>query len=96
MYYEQKDDYTRVRIITRWNTQVTVDRRIIPNATLGDTYILSSVLPSVFDNRTGEKLATRTLPVARVRISRLDQKLATFEIIEEYAVVEVDQEYIIN
>lgn len=96
IYYEQKDNFTRVRVITRWNQQITIDRRKMGFLSLGDTFILSSVLPSVFDNRTGERLATRSVPVARVRVSRVDQKLATLEIIEEYIVVEVDQEYLVD
>jgi tetratricopeptide (TPR) repeat protein len=96
IYYEQEDEFTRVKVITRWNQQITIDRRQLGYISLGDTFILSSVLPSVFDNRTGERLATRSIPVARVRVSRIDQKLTTLEIIEEYIIVEVEQEYIIN
>jgi tetratricopeptide (TPR) repeat protein len=96
IYYEQEDEFTRVKVITRWNQQITIDRRQLGYINLGDTFILSSVLPSVFDNRTGERLATRSIPVARVRVSRIDQKLATLEIIEEYIIVEVEQEYIVN
>jgi tetratricopeptide (TPR) repeat protein len=96
IYYEQKDEFTRVKVITRWNQQITVDRRQLGLINLGDTFILSAVLPSVFDNRTGEKLATKSIPVARVRVGRIDQKLATLEIIEEYLIVEVDNEYIVE
>ncbi len=99
MYYEQEDNNVYVRVITRFGSEITMDKRVITrerNLNIGDTFTISSAVPGIYDNKTGEKLATRAIPVARIRVSNVEDKLVTFEIVEEYIVVLVDREYIIG
>lgn len=99
MYYEQEDKNVYVKVITRVENSITMDKRVITkerDLEIGDTFTISSGIPGVYDDKTGEKLATRAVPVARIRVSNIEEKLVTFEIVEEYIVVLVDREYIIG
>jgi len=99
MYYKQDDKNVYVRVITKEGRSLGVDKRLITrerNLEIGDTFLLNTTVPGIYDNRTGERLATRMEPVARVRVSNIEEKLVTFEIVEEYRVVLVDREYIIG
>lgn len=99
MYYRQDDRNVYVRVITKEGRSLGIDKRLITrerNLEIGDTFLLNTTVPGIYDNRTGERLATRMEPVARVRVSNIEEKLVTFEIVEEYRVVLVDREYIIG
>lgn len=63
---------------------------------IGDTFKLSKPVTAIYDNKTGEKLADRSIPVARIRISNMEKKLVTFKIIEEFLFVKEDTEYVIK
>lgn len=99
MYYNQVDNNVYVKVIAKVNNEILADKRPIlarRNLGVGDTFTLIQAQTIIYDPKTGEKLATRSIPVARVRISRIEEKLVTFVIVEEYIVVLPDREYILG
>ena len=98
MYYNQVDNNVYLKVIAKVNNEILADKRPIltrRNISVGDTFTLIQAQTIIYDPKTGEKLATRTIPVARVRVSRIEEKLITFTIVEEYMVVLADREYIL-
>lgn len=99
MYYNQVDNNVYLKVIAKVNNEILADKRPIlarRSLKVGDTFTLIQAQTIIYDPKTGEKLATRTIPVARVRVSRLEEKLVTFTIVEEYMVVLPDREYILG
>ena len=99
MYYNQVDNNVYLKVIAKVNNEILADKRPIltrRNISVGDTFTLIQAQTIIYDPKTGEKLATRTIPVARVRVSRIEEKLITFTIVEEYMVVLADREYILG
>lgn len=99
MYYNQVDNNVYLKVIAKVNNEILADKRPIltrRNISEGDTFTLIQAQTIIYDPKTGEKLATRTIPVARVRVSRIEEKLITFTIVEEYMVVLADREYILG
>ena len=99
MYYKQVDNNVYLKVIAKVNNEILADKRPIltrRNISVGDTFTLIQAQTIIYDPKTGEKLATRTIPVARVRVSRIEEKLITFTIVEEYMVVLADREYILG
>lgn len=99
MYYNQVDNNVYLKVIAKMNNEILADKRPIlarRNINVGDTFTLIQAQTIIYDPKTGEKLATRTIPVARVRVSRIEEKLITFTIVEEYMVVLADREYILG
>ena len=99
MYYNQVDNNVYLKVIAKVNNEILADKRPIltrRNISVGDTFTLIQAQTIIYDPKTGEKLATRTIPVARVRVSRIEEKLITFTIVEEYMVVLADREYIVG
>lgn len=99
MYYNQVDNNVYLKVIAKVNNEILADKRPIltrRNINVGDTFTLIQAQTIIYDPKTGEKLATRTIPVARVRVSRIEEKLITFTIVEEYMVVLADREYILG
>jgi len=99
MYYNQVDNNVYIKVIAKVNNEILADNRPIltrRNLSVGDTFTLIQAQTIIYDPKTGEKLATRTIPVARVRVSRIEEKLITFTIVEEYMVVLADREYILG
>ena len=99
MYYNQVDNNVYLKVIAKVNNEILADKRPIltrRNISVGDTFTLIQAQTIIYDPKTGEKLATRTIPVARVRVSRIEEKLMTFTIVEEYMVVLADREYILG
>lgn len=99
MYYNQVDKNVYLKVIAKFNNEILADKRPIltrRNVNVGDTFTLIQAQTIIYDPKTGEKLATRTVPVARVRVSKIEEKLITFTIVEEYMVVLADREYILG
>ena len=99
MYYNQVDNNVYLKVIAKVNNEILADKRPIltrRSLNVGDTFTLIQAQTIIYDPKTGEKLATRTIPVARVRVSRIEEKLITFTIVEEYMVVLADREYILG
>lgn len=99
MYYNQVDNNVYIKVIAKFNNEILADNRPIitrRSLSVGDTFTLIQAQTIIYDPKTGEKLATRTIPVARVRVSRIEEKLITFTIVEEYMVVLADREYILG
>lgn len=99
MYYVQENKDVYIKIISREGNRIGVDKRLITRERelhIGDTFVLNSPLTGIYDEKTGEKLATRMDKTARIRVADIEEKLVTFEIVEEYRVVLVDKEYIIG
>lgn len=99
MYYNQVDNNVYIKVIAKVNNEILADKRPIlsrKNLNVGDTFTLIQAQTIIYDPKTGEKLATRTIPVARIRVSRIEEKLITFTIVEEYMVVLADREYILG
>lgn len=99
MYYVQENKDVYIKIITREGNKIGVDKRLITREreiSIGDTFMLNTPLTGIYDDKTGEKLATRSEKTARIRVSNIEEKLVTFEIVEEYIVVLVEKEYIIG
>ena len=99
MYYNQVDNNVYLKVIAKVNNEILADKRPIltrRNKSVRDTFTLIQAQTIIYDPKTGEKLATRTIPVARVRVSRIEEKLITFTIVEEYMVVLADREYILG
>lgn len=95
MYYNQVDNNVYLKVIAKVNNEILADKRPIltlRNISVGDTFTLIQAQTIIYDPKTGEKLATRTIPVARVRVSRIEEKLITFTIVEEYMVVLADRD----
>lgn len=99
MYYNQEDNNVYLKVIAKFEKEILADKRPIltrRNVSVGDTFTLIQAQTIIYDPKTGEKLATRTIPVARVRVSKIEEKLITFSIVEEYMVVLADREYILG
>ena len=99
MYYNQVDNNVYLKVIAKVNNEILADKRPIltrRNISVGDTFTLIQAQTIIYDPKTGEKLATRTIPVARVRVSSIEEKIITFTIVEEYKVVLADREYILG
>jgi len=99
MYYNQEDTNVYLKVIAKFTNEILADKRPIltrRNVSIGDTFTLIQAQTIIYDPKTGEKLATRSIPVARVRVSKIEEKLITFTIVEEYMVVLPDREYILG
>ena len=99
MYYNQEDINVYLKVIAKFNNEILADKRPIltrRNVSIGDTFTLIQAQTIIYDPKTEEKLATRTIPVARVRVSKIEEKLITFTVVEEYMVVLPDREYILG
>lgn len=99
MYYNQVDTNVYLKVIAKYNNEILADKRPVTakrSLNIGDTFTLLQAQTIIYDPKTGEKLATRTIPVARVRVSKIEEKLVTFTIVEEYMVVLADREYILG
>lgn len=99
MYYNQVDNNVYLKVIAKVNNEILADKRPIMNhrsLNIGDTFALIQAQTIIYDPKTGEKLATRSVPVARIRVSKIEEKLVTFTIVEEYIVVLTDREYILG
>ena len=99
MYYNQEDYNLYIKIILIQGKEIIADKRPITSRrklSVGDTFTLVQAQTIIFDNKTGEKLTTKTIPVAMVRVSKIEEKLVTFTIVEEYMVVLQDREYILG
>lgn len=96
IYYKQQKERKPVKIIKISEDKIYLDKRIIKNAEIGDSFYLIEDKENLYDMVTGEKLGVISENVLKIRVFKIMEKVIVFQILEKFKNYNLNSEYILK